>query len=113
MLFRSGLLAILQGQPASLPANEEAVTLPPEVLERYVGTYQVTPEFQVITTVESGQLYLQGTGQPKIPLYAASESEFFARVLEFRIVFNTAPDDTVESATLFQNGQELPAPKVD
>ncbi|MGD1930840.1 MAG: serine hydrolase [Leptolyngbyaceae cyanobacterium] len=112
-IMAEGLLAILQGQPASLPANEEAVTLPPEVLERYVGTYQVTPEFQVITTVESGQLYLQGTGQPKIPLYAASESEFFARVLEFRIVFNTAPDDTVESATLFQNGQELPAPKVD
>ena len=111
-IMAEGLLAILQGEPYPMPANEAAVTLAPEVLERYVGTYQVTPEFQVITTVESGQLYLQGTGQPKIPLYAASESEFFARVLEFRIVFNTAPDDTVESATLFQNGQELPAPQV-
>lgn len=107
------LLAILKGQPYQLPTNEETVPIAPEVLERYVGTYQVLPEFQVTITVESGQLHIQGTGQPQIPLFPASETEFFARVLEFRIVFNTAADGTVESAMLLQNGQELPAPKVD
>lgn len=107
------LLAILKGQPYELPTNEEAITIAPEVLERYVGTYQVTPEFQVTIAVESEQLHIQGTGQPQIPLYPTSETEFFARMLEFRIVFNTAPDGTVESATLLQNGQELPAPRVD
>ena len=112
-IIAEGLLAILQGQPYELPANEEAVSIDPEVLAHYVGTYQVTPEFQVAITVESGQLYLQGTGQPKIALYPASENEFFARLLEFRIVFNIASDGTAESATLLQNGQELPAPKVD
>ena len=107
------LLAILKGQPYDLPTNEEAVPISPEILERYIGTYQVTPEFQVAITVESGQLHIQGTGQPQIPLFPTSETEFFARLLEFRIVFNTAADGTVESATLLQNGQELPAPKVD
>ena len=107
------LLAFLQGQPYRLPTNEEAVTLAPEVLERYVGTYQVTPDFQVAIAVESEQLHIQGTGQPQIPLFPASETEFFARLLEFRIVFNIAADGTVESATLLQNGQELPAPKID
>ncbi len=113
LVMAEDLLAILKGQPYELPTNEEAVTIAPEVLERYVGTYQVTPEFQVAITVESGQLYIQGTGEPQIPLFPASETEFFARVLEFRIVFNTALDGTVESATLLQDGQELPAPKVD
>ncbi|MGD1906584.1 MAG: serine hydrolase [Leptolyngbyaceae cyanobacterium] len=107
------LLAILKGQPYQLPTNDEAITIGSEVLERYVGTYQVLPDFQVAIAVESGQLYIQGTGQPQIPLFAASETEFFARVLEFRIVFNTAADGTVESATLLQNGQELLSPKVD
>ncbi|MEM9005633.1 MAG: serine hydrolase [Cyanobacteria bacterium P01_F01_bin.86] len=107
------LLAILKGQPYQLPTNEEAVTIAPERLDHYVGTYQVLPEFQVAITVEAGQLHIQGTGQPKIPLYPASENEFFARMLEFRIVFNTAADGMVESATLLQNGQTLPAPKVD
>ena len=105
------LLAILKGQPYQLPTDEKAVTVAPEVLERYVGTYQVLPEFQVAITIESGQLHIQGTGQPKIPLFPASETEFFARMLEFRIVFNTAANGTVESATLLQNGQTLPAPK--
>ncbi|MGD1859966.1 MAG: serine hydrolase [Leptolyngbyaceae cyanobacterium] len=108
-----GLLAILQGQPYELPSTEAAVAIDLGVLQRYIGTYQVTPEFQVTITVESEQLHIQGTGQPKIPLYPASTTEFFARMLEFRIVFNTDPDGTVESATLLQNGQELPAPKVD
>ncbi|MEL6401894.1 MAG: serine hydrolase [Cyanobacteria bacterium J06626_4] len=112
-LMAEDLLAILKGQPYQLPTNEEAVTLAPEVLERYVGTYQVTPDFQVAIAVESEQLHIQGTGQPQIPLFPASETEFFARLLEFRIVFNIAADGTVESATLLQNGQELPAPRVD
>ncbi|MEM6425801.1 MAG: serine hydrolase, partial [Cyanobacteria bacterium P01_D01_bin.128] len=112
-LMAEDLLAILRGESYDLPTNEETATVDLDVLEGYIGTYQVTPEFQVAITVESGQLHIQGTGQPMIPLYPASENEFFARMLEFRIVFNTALDGTVESATLLQNGQELPAPRVD
>ncbi|MGD1940594.1 MAG: serine hydrolase [Leptolyngbyaceae cyanobacterium] len=108
-----GLAAILQGEPYELPSQPAAIALEPAVLARAVGTYQVTPEFQISITVEADHLQVQGTGQPAIPIYAVSETEFFARVIEFRLVFNTASDGTVESATLFQNGQELPAPKVD
>ncbi len=107
------LAAILWGQPYELPTNPTVVAVAPDLLDTYVGVYQVTPDFAVAITVESEQLYIQGTGQPQIPLYPASTTEFFARILEFRIVFNMAADGTVESATLFQNGQELPAPKVD
>ncbi|MEO0768133.1 MAG: serine hydrolase [Cyanobacteria bacterium J06649_4] len=112
MGIAEGLFAILQGEPYDLPTNEAAVVVAPEVLEHYVGTYQVTSDFQVVVTVESEQLHIQGTGQPVIPLYPKSKNEFFARVLEFSIVFNRALDGTVDSATLLQNGQELPAPKV-
>lgn len=108
-----GLTAILQGNPYELPAQEAAVEVNSALLNRYVGTYQVTPDFQVRITAEDGKLQIQGTGQPQIPLYAASETEFFARVIEFRIVFNVNSDGTVESATLLQNGRETPAPKVE
>jgi D-alanyl-D-alanine-carboxypeptidase/D-alanyl-D-alanine-endopeptidase len=108
-----GLTAILQGKPYDFPTQEDAVAVDPAILEGYAGNYQVAPEFQVRITVEEGQLHIQGTGQPKIPLYPASETEFFARVLEFRMVFNISSDGTVESATLLQNGQEMPDPKVE
>ncbi|MEO0374608.1 MAG: serine hydrolase [Cyanobacteria bacterium P01_A01_bin.17] len=108
-----GLFAIFRGEPYDLPENKVAVAVEPEVLEDYVGTYQVTSEFQVVVTVESEQLHIQGTGQPMIPLYPSTENQFFARMLEFSIIFNRTPDGTVDSATLLQNGQELSAPRVN
>ena len=107
------LTAIVLGQPYEIPMQPEAVTVDPALYDRYVGTYEVTPGFQVSITVESGQLQVQGTGQPAIPLYPASETEFFAKVIEFRMVFNSASDGVVESITLFQNGQEITALKVN
>ena len=107
------LTAILLGQPYEMPIQPEVVMIDPTLYDRYVGTYELTPEFQVTVTDESGQLQIQGTGQPPVPLYPASETEFFAKVIDFRIVFNSTTDGVVESLTLFQNGQELTALKVN
>lgn len=107
-----GLAAILQGRSYEMPVIPTAISIEAPAMARLVGTYQVTPEFQVTITIESGQLHIQGTGQPMIPLYAAATTEFFARILEFRITFTLAADGTVSSATLYQNGQALSAPKV-
>lgn len=56
---------------------------------------------------------IQGTGQPVLNLYPTSETEFFVRVIDVRVVFNQGSDGTVESLTLVQNGQEIVAPRVN
>ncbi len=112
-LISQDLAAILFGEPYERPTIPDAVTVEPSVYERYVGTYQVAPEFQVRITIEADQLQIQGTGQPALTLYPTSETEFFARVIDLRIVFNQATDGTVESLTLLQNGQEIVAPRAD
>lgn len=112
-LISQDLAAILFGEPYELPTIPDVVTVSPSVYERYVGTYQVAPEFQVSITIEADQLQIQGTGQPALTLYPSSETEFFARVIDLRIVFNQATDGTVESLTLLQNGQEILAPRAD
>jgi CubicO group peptidase (beta-lactamase class C family) len=108
----TGLAAILLGEPYDLPEAIDTVTVSAAVLERYVGTYQLAPEFQITITLENGQLFAQGTGQPAIALYPASDTEFFALAPELRIVFNPAESGTVESLTLIQGGQSSPVPKV-
>ncbi|PZV06600.1 MAG: serine hydrolase [Leptolyngbya sp.] len=109
----AGLAAILLGESYDLPQTLDAVTVATAVLERYVGTYQLAPEFQIAITVENGQLYAQGTGQPVIALYPASDTEFFALAPELRIVFNPIESGAVESLTLIQGGQNTVAPRVN
>lgn len=107
----AGLAAILLGESYDLPQALDAVTVDAAVLERYVGTYQLAPEFQITITLENGQLYAQGTGQPEIVLYPASDTEFFALAPELRIVFNLTESGAVESLTLNQDGQNTVAPR--
>jgi len=108
-----GLAAILLGELYDPPQALDTVTVEAAVLERYVGTYQFAPEFQIAITVENGQLYAQGTGQPAIALYPASNTEFFALAPELRIVFTPIESGAVESLTLIQGGQNTVAPRVN
>lgn len=109
----TGLAAILLGESYDLPQALDTVTVSAGVLERYVGTYQFAPEFQIAITVEAGQLYAQGTGQPTIALYPASDTEFFALAPDLRIFFTPTAAGTVESLTLIQGGQNTVAPRVN
>lgn len=106
------LLAILLGEVYELPTQPTCVEIDPRLCERYVGTYQVIPEFHVNITFESDQLQIQGTGQPMIPLYPASEVEFFARALDFRIIFEPTATGDVPTAMLLQNGEEISAVRI-
>ena len=86
----------------------EAAAVPEAVLERYVGRYEVQPGFFIAVTRDGGQLSAQLTGQPVIPIYASSPTEFFYRVVDARITFQME-GDRVAGLTLHQSGRELPA----
>lgn len=109
----AGLASIVLGEPYDLPQALDAVTVDGAILERYVGTYQFSSAFQITITVEDGQLYAQGTGQPAIALYPRSDTEFFALAPELQVVFSPCADGTVASLTLLQGGQSTVAPRVD
>ena len=66
------------------------------------------PGFFIAVTRDGGQLSAQLTGQPVIPIYASSPTEFFYRVVDARITFQME-GDRVAGLTLHQSGRELPA----
>ncbi len=95
-------------QPAprtALPPPPAEVALPAETLQEYVGVYTLTPTFRLTVTVDRGALYVQATGQSRLPLYASAKDDFFMKVVDARIAFERNPAGEVIAANLTQSGQ--------
>ncbi len=99
-------------KPPAINAKKKEIKLKEEILQAYVGKYQLAPQFFIDVTLEAGQLYLQATNQPRFPLFASSENEFFLKVVEAQITFNRKDSEEVSGLTLFQNGGQVPGKKI-
>ena len=86
-----------------------AIELPASKLERYVGTYEITPAFALEITLEDGQLMSQASGQAKFPLFAESERTFFLKVVDAQLEFFEGEDGAITRAVLHQGGRDIPA----
>jgi tetratricopeptide (TPR) repeat protein len=83
------------------------VEVDPELLERYVGQYELMPGFILTVTREGNQLKAQATGQQQFDIFPRSDTVFYWRVVEAQLTFILNADGAVERVTLLQNGQEL------
>jgi hypothetical protein len=97
--------------PAPEP-EPEVVEVAREFLESYVGVYEMTPEFQIAVTLEENALHVQATGQPKIPIFAESETKFFLRVVEAQVTFVRDDSGEVTALILHQGGRDQRAERV-
>jgi len=99
------------GQQRRAPRIPErtAITLPQSVLQRYPGTYQLAPGFNLTITLEDGQLISQATGQGKAPLFAEAEGKFFLKVANAQVEFEGG--EKVTGLILKQGGREMRAPR--
>ena len=93
------------------PRQRKEVTLPEAALEAYVGVYQLSPDFAIAVTREGSALFVQATGQPKFPIYAESETEFFLKVVDAQVTF-VREGGKVTKLILHQNGRDTPGRKI-
>lgn len=91
----------------------DTVEVSVEVLESYVGVYEITPEFAITISRKENKIFLQATGQPEFEIFPSTENEFFLKVVEASITFNKNEKNEVISLTLHQGGQNIPASKVN
>lgn len=91
---------------------KKEITVGEDILNEYVGKYELAPNFILTIRHEAGQLYTQATGQPEFEVYPSSETEFYLTVVDAQIKFNRNNEGKVESLTLFQGGREMPAKKI-
>jgi serine-type D-Ala-D-Ala carboxypeptidase/endopeptidase len=79
----------------------------------YEGKYQLAPNFIITISKKGDSLLAQATGQGSAEIYPESKDKFYYKVVAAKIKFNRNSEGNVESLTLFQNGQQMPAKKLN
>jgi hypothetical protein len=85
------------------------ITLSPDILSQYVGTYELRPGFDLEITLEGGQLISQPTGREKIPIYAETETKFFVKVVDAQLEFFKDENGKVSHLVLHRDSAEIKA----
>ena len=88
------------------------VIVPEEILETYIGKYELMPGFILAISKEGKQMKAQATGQQMLDIFPISNEVFYLKAVVAQITFNIGEDGKVESLTLLQGGQELTGEKM-
>jgi D-alanyl-D-alanine-carboxypeptidase/D-alanyl-D-alanine-endopeptidase len=107
------------------PKQHTEIPIDPRLLDNYTGRYQMTPNFILEITRAGDGLFAQAfvqlphnrsgdpTAAPKFELFAEGEKNFFARVTDKQIVFETGAEGRATSLILYQAGREpMPAARL-
>ena len=103
------LVRLAEGKDVDVPKARKEISVAPEILDRYVGKYELRPDFVMEVTREGNQLMTQATGQGKIPIFAETETKFFPKVVDATITFQSDASGKVTGLVLTQGGREMPA----
>ncbi len=103
--------AVAHGQSIRLPSERQPVAVARAILEQYAGTYVLQPDFEITVSLDGDQLVEQATGQPKISLFAESETRFFIKEQEVEFEFRRDEKGRVGSLVIIQGAGENVAPR--
>jgi serine-type D-Ala-D-Ala carboxypeptidase/endopeptidase len=94
------------------PASHTAITLSPDILDIYVGQYQLAPNAVMTVTRKDNQLFVQLTGQGSAEIFPENKTDFFARVVDAQILFKTDSQGRANALVLRQLGRDQLAPRI-
>jgi len=94
------------------PQEHKQVAVDPKFFDGYVGQYQLAPTFILRITREGNQLFVQATGQPKFEIFPAGERDYFLKVVDAQITFETDAEGKTTGLILHQNGMNQPAKRI-
>ena len=101
-----GGIKVLKGLGVNTEGLFKEVIIDDNILQRYVGRYELSPEFIITVSKLGNQLKAQATGQSEFEIYPRSENIFYLKVVEAQVTFNVDEQGQVASMTLLQGGQE-------
>jgi CubicO group peptidase (beta-lactamase class C family) len=94
------------------PKEHKEIAVDPKLFDAYVGQYQLAPNFILTITREGDKLFVQATGQPKLQIFPESALEFFLKVVDAQITFETDSTGRASSFVLHQNGKNMPGKRI-
>lgn len=90
----------------------EPVEVDTEIYKDYEGEYELSPGAMATITNEDEKIYAQLTGQDKYEIFPLSESEYFYKVVDAKILFERDEEGNVMKLILDQNGVQMPGDKM-
>ncbi|MGI9519428.1 MAG: serine hydrolase [Pirellulaceae bacterium] len=88
-------------------AEREIADVDFAIYDDYVGEYELAPGFSITVTRDGDRLLAQGTGQPALEIFPASETTYFPREVEAEMTFVRDEDGKVNELMLKQGGAEI------
>jgi CubicO group peptidase (beta-lactamase class C family) len=101
------LAAAARGDKIVLPTERKEVSVAPAVMAKYVGNYQLAPTFVITINQEGDHLLAQATGQPKLPIFAESETMFFYKIVDAQLEFFKNDKGETTHLVLHQGGRNI------
>jgi hypothetical protein len=95
------------------PKARTEIAVDPQLLEKYVGRYQLAPAAIITMTREGGRLFTQLTGQPKFEIFAEGDKDFFLKVVDAQLTFETDATGKAVTVVLHQNGIDQRAKRIE
>ena len=108
------ILKILYNQPYSTPTKKVTITLPDSILNRYIGTYELTnPDLQIEIRLDNGKLMAHAINGPTFELFAETEKLFaVVQQSQIEIEFVTDGNGNAKELILHQNDQNNVGKKI-
>ncbi|TWU00095.1 Beta-lactamase precursor [Botrimarina colliarenosi] len=101
------------GMPVEPRVFPEKAEVAPEVMQRYVGKYAITPAFVLTVSIEGGKLMVGATGQSTYPLAPESETLWRHQAVDAKLEFHVDKAGNCSSVDLLQNGMRQKAKRID
>ena len=105
------LTAIVFDAPYKIPQERKAIAVASSTLDKYVGQYQL-PNTIITITNENGRLMWQAFGQPKVELFAESETDFFVKISDVQVRFIKDAQGRVTGLVRNRGGVDTTAQKI-
>lgn len=108
----NSLRSILYNKPLPVKKERKEIALTNEQLQKFIGTYELQPGFEMKISTDKDQLFAQLTGQNAFPIFAENETQFFLKVVDAQIHFVPNETGAITGLVLLQNGNKIEGKRI-
>jgi CubicO group peptidase (beta-lactamase class C family) len=111
-VISNNLAALVFNKKIEWPTDRKEIFVPENILQQYIGEYQLSPDFIVTIILQDGKLRARATGQPEFQLFAEKENYFFLKAVDAQVEFIKDSTGKVEKMVLYQGGGRTEGKKI-
>lgn len=90
----------------------EELKIDNSILSKYMGQFQLAPNFIITIRVDGDKIFAQATAQQEFEIFPTSETKFYYKVVNAQIEFVKNEKSDFNKLILYQNNREMPAERI-